>query len=462
MSRRKAARPLSPEVPPLSPLPPPAEPLTSRWKWILAAVIAVSIGLSIAHMQVTPVLPPNTGSLINAPDEPAHVGYVKILADERRLPDREDSGVTYEWHQPPLYYALALPLYGGGARAMRWVSLLCGLGSLALIFLAVRKVFRNDAPLAVFATGIAALLPMREAVYAAVGNDALVELLFSAVLYQIVLAFTNGFTARRAAYIGMIVGAALLTKANGVILLPIVAAAGYFLWRGGEAPAAVGRNMVYVLSFAFCLSFLWFQRNVRLYHELTPLNAFMREFEGTSKAKDWIGSPQSVDPWTGEIEVGGPMDRPSYLALVANWTFRTAFAAFTPLRLAAAGIPRFMRPPTFYVPYLGLLVAALAGLTRLHFRRHSELTDAQISIVRLFILTGALVAISFAGFVWTFFQAQGRYLYPAMLPGSALIALSTRSLIPARYRDAGTLAILALMALHAIAFLVVGVLPAYP
>ena len=54
----------------------------------------------------------------------------------------------------------------------------------------------------------------------------------------------------------------------------------------------------------------------------------------------------------------------------------------------------------------------------------------QISLVRLFWIAAALVALSFAGFIWTFFQAQGRYLYPAMLPASILIALGVRALSP--------------------------------
>jgi len=463
MSRKRTAtaRELTPEVPPLSPLPPPTETLTAAWRWALALVLVAYVGLTLGHLLVTPVLPANTGSLINAPDEPAHLGYVKILAEERRLPERGDAGTTYEWHQPPLYYFAAFPFHGSGPRAMRFVSLLFGLGSLAFIFMAARRAFPNDAPLAVFAVGIAALLPMRQAVYGAVGNDALVELLFSAALYQVVLAFTNGFTGRRAALLGIIVGASLLTKANGILLLPIIGAALYYLWRGGESPATLARNLVYVASLAFCCSFFWYMRNIRLYHELTPVTAFMQEFAGTSKASDWIGTPRAVDLWTGDLRSAEPMDRAGYLTLVANWTFRTTFAAYTPLRLASAGVPRFMQPPTFYLPYVALLVAALAGLTKLHFRRPADFTALQVSLVRLFWIAGALVALSFAGFIWTFFQAQGRYLYPAMLPASILIALGVRAVIPARYRDAATGLALALLGALALAFLLSAVIPAY-
>ncbi len=460
MSRR-SARPLTPDVPPLSPLPPPTQSLSSAWRWALIFIFAGCIGLSLGHLYTTPVLPPNSGSLINAPDESAHIGYVKALVEERRLPTRNDAALTYEWHQPPLYYTLCAPLYGAGPLAMRWLSLACGLGSLVFIFMATRRLFPNDAPLAVFATGVAALIPMRQAVYASVGNDALVELLFSAALYQIVLAFTNGFTARRAATLGLIIGAALLTKANGLLLLPVVAASLYYLWQGGESPPVIARNAIYLVSLVVCCTAFWYLRNVRLYHELTPITAFMHEFEGTSKASDWIGTPRAADLWTGDLVPSGPMDRAGYLSLVSNWTFRSTFGAYTPLGLASAGVPRFMKPPTFYLPYALMLAAALAGLTRLHFRRHAELNAMQIAVVRLFWLAGILVALSFGAFIWKFFQAQGRYLYPAMLPLAILIALGARSLIPAKYRDAGTGAVLGLMGLLSLAFLVSGIVPAY-
>lgn len=465
MSRRKPpTKPLikqQPDVPPLSPLPPPTTTLTAAWKWVTALLVCAYIGLSLGHLYTVPVLPSNAGSLINAPDEPAHIGYVKVLAEEHRQPTQVDRGVTYEWHQPPLYYVLALPFYSGGAHAMRWLGLLLGTLSLGVIFLAARRLFPNDPVLAVFALGFAALLPMRQAVYASVGNDPLVELLFAIFLYQIILAFTNSLTLRRAVLLGLTLGAAMLTKANGVLLIPVALTALYLLWRGGETPGMVGATALYMFSIAFALVLPWYLRNYQLYHEFTPVRAFMHEFEGTSKATDWIGTPQAGNLWTGDIvSADAPMTRVGYLQLVSNWTSRTFFAAWTPLRYAPIGRPLFL-PPTFYVPYALLGLATIVGMGYLHFKRRADFTDLQVSVIRLFGLLALLVAGSFVGFIMIFFQAQGRYLYPLMPAMAVLIPLGCRALIPVRYRDMGTSLILGLLFILALAFLVVAVQPAY-
>ena len=45
------------------------------------------------------------------PDETAHLRYIEHLAQTHRLPvfSAVNPGSDYEFHQPPLYYALALP-----------------------------------------------------------------------------------------------------------------------------------------------------------------------------------------------------------------------------------------------------------------------------------------------------------------------------------------------------------------
>lgn len=455
MSRRKS---LQPEVPPLSPLPPPKAVMSVAWKWVVALLFCAYLGLSGMHLVTTPVLPNNTGSFINAPDEPAHLEYIRILTTEHRLPVRGDS--TYEWHQPPLYYVLAAPLYALGPMAIRALSILMGALSLGLIFLSARKLFPNDPVLSVLALGIAALLPMREAVTASVGNDVLTELLFSLFLYQLIGAFTNGFTIRNAIPLGLTLGAALMTKATGLLLVPILFAALFLLWRQGESKPAVFRGAAWILVLALVCTAGWYGRNIQLYHELTPIKAFVHEFEGTAKASDWLGRPMTVDLWSGSLQSGEPMTRAGYLSLVANWTFRTFWAAYTPPALARQGIPRFL-PPNYYLLYFLLVVVALAGLTRLHFRRNTDFSALQRSFVALMFLTLFLVAASFVGFIWTFFQAQGRYLYPAMLPIALLGALGLRAVFPPEYKDKATGLLLLILTVLSLAFITQGVMQAY-
>jgi 4-amino-4-deoxy-L-arabinose transferase-like glycosyltransferase len=461
VGRRK--RSLAPNAPPLSPLHPPAERLPRLWIVTTALLVCAYLGLTVGHIYTTPVLPVNAGSFINAPDERAHLIYVRAIAYGGRAPMQRDAEFpTYQWHQPPLYYALASFFYAGGDRAVRWFSLLCGLATLCILFRSVRRLFPEEPVLAALAMGFAALLPMRQAITGSVGNDALIELLFSLTLLYLIEAFRGGFTLRRAGAIGAVVGAALLTKASGLLLLPVVAAALFLLWKEGESLKAVWQGGVALLAVTATLILPWYARNYQLYGELTPVKGFLREFEGTSKASDWIGKRMlAVDVWSGEIRQSDtPMTRAGYLNLVANWTFRTFWASYTPPRLAAMGIPQFL-PAPFYLLYGLATLAAGIGLIRLHFRQRAELTKRQRFLIYLFLLTIALVLLSFTGFIWTFFQAQGRYLYPAMLPLSLLFALGIRSLSPVKYRDLISLAVLALLLIMAAAFLFTAVIPVY-
>jgi 4-amino-4-deoxy-L-arabinose transferase-like glycosyltransferase len=455
MSRRKA---LQPEVPPLSPLPPPKSVMSRGWTAALVLAVAVYLALGVGHLRVTPVLPNNAGSLINAPDEAAHLEYIRVVAEERRLPLR--GGSTYEWHQPPLYYVVASPLYGFGPAAVRGLSLFLGLLSVLIVFQSARRLFPNDPPLAVLSAGFCALLPMRQAVSASAGNDALLELLFSLTLLQLIGAFTHGFTPRRAALLGITLGAAMLTKASAILLIPVIAAALFLMTRQGEARRAVLQGGMWIVLIAAALSAPWFMRNVQQMGSLTPVSAFMKEFELTRKAADWIGESVEVDVWTGDLRPGEPMSRLGYEAFLGNWTFRTFFGSFTRPNVARNGSPNFL-PPEFYLAYALMTAASLLGVTLLHFRRRAEFSSVQLAFVTLFILTFALVLTSFLAFTWHFFQAQGRYLYPALLPISILFSLGIRAVMPVRYRTAGTAALLVLFAVLAFGFYVQGVVPAY-
>jgi 4-amino-4-deoxy-L-arabinose transferase-like glycosyltransferase len=455
MSRRKR---LEPEVPPLSPLPTQPGRLTPVWRIVLLLVFVAYMSLGIGHIVSTPVLAPNAGSYINAPDEAAHIGYVRIVGQERRLPVQGDP--TYEWHQPPLYYALVAPLFGLGPAALRGATIFIGLLSLVVIFLTARRVFPEGPPLAVLAVGIGALVPMRQAVTSSVGNDALIELFFSLTLYQTVLALTYGLNVKRALGLGFTLGGALLTKATGLLLVPVVLYALYLVARQGEARGFVLKGAVYLFTIAFALIAPWYVRNIKLYGEITPVRAFIHEFENTAKANDFIGQPMQADIWSGALMPGPPMSRLDYLLLLGNWTARSFFAAYTRPAGAAQGIPVFL-PPPFYVPFALMTLLGVAGLVRLHFRKSSELNGLQRAVVYVCFLTLFLVAGSFLGFVWTFFQAQGRYLYPALLPLCLLGSLGVKAIIPAARRDIVSLGILALMAVMAVGFLTTSVIPAY-
>ncbi|MCL6536595.1 MAG: glycosyltransferase family 39 protein, partial [Armatimonadetes bacterium] len=144
--------------------------------------------LAIAYNLATPF---GNNGYPNTPDEGAHFQYVAYVAREWRLPKFEGyAGVGYEAHQPPLYYFLAAAIYaltGGEGKAVRLLSTACSAGVVWLVWLTLRRLAPERPLLALAGMGFAAFLPMHIAIGSAVGNDALTNLLFAAVLYALLV-----------------------------------------------------------------------------------------------------------------------------------------------------------------------------------------------------------------------------------------------------------------------------------
>lgn len=141
------------------------------------------------------------------PDEPAHYNYVRYLVNESGFPELVAGcyeqtyleqltaqrfpphlpidGVCYEFHQPPLYYLLAAPVFaltGGSPLALRLFSVALGAGVVSLAFAVGRTIFPNRAEIALATMALVALVPMHLAMLASVNNDALAELLLPLIL----------------------------------------------------------------------------------------------------------------------------------------------------------------------------------------------------------------------------------------------------------------------------------------
>lgn len=380
---------------------------------------------------VTPLV--TDGSLINAPDEAAHVGYVKALAIGHRLPTRADRQFpTYQWHQPPLYYAAAALGHPLGLLGMRAVSVLFGLISLWAIWATARLLAPKRPDIPVMAVALAALLPMRQAVHSAVGNDAAIECLFSLSMLTAARIVTQGANTGRALWLGVLVGAAILTKLSGVLLLP--GAALVLAMSGPSASVTVRiRRALWPMLAAVAIASPWLALNVARYGQMMPIRAFHEEFAKTSRASDWIGQQRlGVDHMTGDLRPGPVMDRRAYFALVADWSVRTFFGAFTTPARAAIGAPSFL-PPSFYWVWGVIFMLGAIGAVRTAAFGLWKSSPAR-SFALAAGMTTALILLSFVGFTWTYFQAQGRYLYPCLLPIAIGWATGYTAFMPARYR----------------------------
>ena len=104
-------------------------------------------------------------------------------------PDLSIDPIRYEFHQPPLYYALAAPIYGltgGDPFSLRLFSVALGAGIVLLAYAIARRVFPARPALALGTAAFVAFLPQHLATVAQIGNDVLAELLYAAVLFVLV------------------------------------------------------------------------------------------------------------------------------------------------------------------------------------------------------------------------------------------------------------------------------------
>ena len=209
------------------------------------------------------------------PDEPAHYNYVRFVAENLRYPvlqmgdypheyleeikakgfppEMSIDPIRYEFHQPPLYYSLAVPFYwltwfwppAQQVIALRFLSLLMGGGVVYLAYLVAREVFPTNEVLALGTAAFVAGVPMHLAMLAAVNNDGLAELMLAGILWMLIRYIKEGDKGkaeekvlRRLVGLGVLVGLGMLTKTTTLVSIPLVLVAVVLAIR--HPPSAIG------------------------------------------------------------------------------------------------------------------------------------------------------------------------------------------------------------------------------
>ncbi len=200
---------------------------TKRYKLILGAIIILAVIIRLVFVFAVPAW--------HSPDEYAHYWVIEQVAETGELPVADHSFPNYEAFQPPLYYVIASPIImisGGGAGftediispplglvMVRLFSVLLGLLTIFVCYrISGRLSFVKPIDRLV-ATGVVAFLPTFVGVTSSVNNDCLVILFSSLVIYYIL---NPVWTKRNALLTGVFLGLAILSKMNGLVLLPIV------------------------------------------------------------------------------------------------------------------------------------------------------------------------------------------------------------------------------------------------
>ena len=397
-------------------------------------VLAVFVVLGVVYSLVTPIF--------EAPDEVQHFFYAVHLAEGGGLP-RQDSAHPALWaqegSQPPLYYALAAlliaPVDIADAESLVWknehaalgdplhpsnknyivhteqeawpyrdavlavhlarlLSVLLGAATLVFVYLLGCALLPQAPRLALAAAALTAFTPQFIFSSSAVSNDNLTALLSTVTAWLVVRlarqpssAMVRGPGTRRPwwvqyAVLGLVLGAAALTKLSGIALW--VLAAGVLMvvgMRRGAGRRTLG-GLGVTLSIAIALAGWWYLRNWRLYGDPTGLNAM--------------------------------------LAIVGGWQsplgWRDLFGQFQGLRISYAALFGWFNiplPDWVYRVVDGVALAALLGLPLIWRRGEREVAPRD----RVWLLVpAAWIAVMLASLVrWTLLTPgmQGRLLYPA-------------------------------------------------
>lgn len=427
---------------------------------VLVAILLVYAALSILMAVTTPAW--------QNPDEPAHYNYIAHIGEGKGLPylqmgdyDGDYIGrltrehfpphlsiepLRYEFHQPPLYYLLATPIYvlsGGSLLALRLFSVLLGGGVVGLIFLTVRKLFPSQPVLAAGAAAFAALLPMNVAIMAAVNNDSLAGLIIAGTLYVLLLWLEstpaeNGSIAPAVAQrwyltpnallliLGLLIGLGFLTKATTYVLLPVVvltvwgSATHRWGWQRGVGNAAL------VLPWALLLGISLWLRNLYLYggFDFLGLAWHDRVVTGQPTTVDWI----ATYGWDG------------YLGRAWRFTFSSFWGVF--------GWMGVFMDSRIYTALTILSAIAGIGLLSVAMRIKTWLPRLRPGQQwMLFALLLLLLSVG-ASYIWYnlgFVQHQGRYLFPALLPIGLLFAVGWRAVLRPPISVAGAVVLFIVM-----------------
>lgn len=407
-----------------------------RVEWAaLAAIVLVYLVLAGQYAARTPRW--------QAPDEPAHYNYIRQIADDRRLPvlrlgdwqqDYQDSltgsgfdpalldrldTVQYEDHQPPLYYLLQAPVFAatdGDLRALRWVSVLLGVGVVLCAWAVIRLLVPRWPAAALTGAGFVAFVPQHLSILGSVSNDALAELIAG-----LVLAAAVGYVGNRVGpadpaptrrpgselLLGLLAGLALITKTTiyfvaGVAVLAVLLRGRRERW---DRQAWTVR-LAAVIAPMVVLGALWWGRNVAIYGGT--------DFAGLQR-HDEVTIGQVRTDFYIDVVLGG--NRTRYVEHYAATTFHSFWGQF--------GWMAVPMPLNVYRVFGLLALIVLAGAVGFAVieRWPRALSGPQRDGLILLGLALVFVVAAYLLYNRSFVQFQGRYLFPALIPLGLLVGL---------------------------------------
>jgi 4-amino-4-deoxy-L-arabinose transferase-like glycosyltransferase len=409
---------------------------------LLAAILLIYLILGVLFAVYTPPW--------QAPDEPAHYNYIRYLAETGRFPvlqmgdypheymeqikgrrfppDLSIDPIRYEYHQPPLYYLLAAPIYlvgQGDLLSLRLLSVALGACVVLLAYAAARRIYPGWPALVLATAAFVAFLPQHLATVSQAGNDVLAELLFALILYQLIAWVQDRkskiVNRRSAIVLGFLLGLMLITKTTAYIAVPLTVGVLIWRWLHDRAPVRhILADLALIALPASLIALPWYTRDIAAYGwpDLLGLRRHAAVVVGQLRLDEYLTQFGAV----------------SYLRRLVEFTFKSFWGVF-----GWQGV--FMDSRIYLI--LAILCAIAAGGLALRIvnrkmsapapapkcpgSRETKRTQGpqdsacasvadRKSALWLLACTVLLTLLVYAGYNLQFVQHQGRYLFTALIP----------------------------------------------
>ena len=227
----------------------------STARWLEKTLVLVVAGLwLLLFWNNARLLPFHAGF-----DSKEHLNYISYIQQHRALPLPNEG---WEMYQPPLYYLIAAASLSAcklsindttSILVLRFIGAFFGIAQLVFVFHSLRLLF--SARTALVGLLLATFLPMNLYLAHYVTNEILAAALATVTLYLCLRLLKSGASrVSQFAWLGLALGAAMLAKATGVLLLPIVIAAiaGKLAYARAPIPISL-RNLGLLLAICFAV-----------------------------------------------------------------------------------------------------------------------------------------------------------------------------------------------------------------
>ncbi len=420
---------------------------TLRRNAMITILLVIYTGLGLYYSVSTP--------LFEGPDETGHYAYVAHLVRGAGLPIQKldpSQNATYEGHHPPLYYALGALLnigadlsnepsvlrlnpqfiwgehgaepnavlhtaaeqwpFMGVARLMhlmRALSVVLGAMTVWSTY-RVGQLIEGQKSIALGAAALVAFNPQFLFISSVINNDNAVIAFSALALVVMTTILVEGQTRRRAIWLGVWLGLAILSKLSALVLMLPLLWTAVLIVRREQSWRMGGKLLTWVGLLIAIIDGWWLARNVVLYGDPLGYGMYLASASSLQAPLDLL----RLETWRSFVEI----------------THRTFWGDF-----GWAAIP--LRPPLsqiFAALYPVAILGALLGWIwrrEIHMSHHTR--DGRWLLLIITVLAFALWAFNFArtngGSAF-----QGRYLFPAIAAIAVLIVSSMSFIVPDRFR----------------------------